>query len=169
LAPCAAACSHADYLQHVKAARSFLEGKDPSPLEALERDMAAASAALAFERAAVLRDKLEALRWLSGHLERLREASCHSAVYPVTGHDGREGWYLIHRGRVRAALAAPQDPGAGQAAARLLEAVYREAEPGAPALDEIDEILLVAGWFRRHRSERERTLMPEQAQAACRG
>jgi excinuclease ABC subunit C len=83
----------------------------------------------------------------------------------VTGHDGRERWYLIHRGRVRAALAAPQDPGTRQAAARLLETVYREADPGPPALDEIDEVLLVAGWFRRHRTERARTLTPEQALA----
>src|SRR5262249_52553803 len=57
LGPCAAACSRAAYGAQVHAARAFLEGTDQSLLEVLERDMTAAAAAEAFERAAALRDK----------------------------------------------------------------------------------------------------------------
>src|SRR5207249_11449013 len=74
LGPCAAACTHAAYEAQLEAARAFLDGRDTSPLESLERDMLAASAALQFERAAALRDRLEPLRWLHRCLERLRGA-----------------------------------------------------------------------------------------------
>src|SRR5262245_7448107 len=122
-APCAAGCTADDYAAGVQPARAFLEGQDASPLEALERAMAEAAAALAFERAGVLRDKLDVLRWLSGCLKRLREASVQRFVYPVAGAGG-EVWYLIRDGRVRAALSAPADEASRAAAARALEAVY---------------------------------------------
>src|SRR5262249_35915234 len=82
-----------DYGAGVQGARAFLEGEDASPLEALERAMAEAAAALAFERAGVLRDKLDVLPWLSGCLKRLREAAVQRFVYPVAGAGG-EVWYL---------------------------------------------------------------------------
>jgi excinuclease ABC subunit C len=164
LGPCAAACTRGDYAGHVEAVLGFLEGRDPSPLEILQRDMAAASAALQFERAAALRDKLDALRWLSKHLERLRQAARHSFVYPVESQDGTVSWYLIHQGRVRAAVPVPRDEAGRQAAAALLRTVYQTAGvPGPLSLEEIDGVLLVAGWFRRHSSERGRTLPPAQA------
>jgi excinuclease ABC subunit C len=166
--PCAAACSQADYAAAVAAARAFLSGRDTSPLDTLEREMRAAAAQLAFERAAALRGRLDSLRWLSRHLERLRQAAGHSFVYPVAGTDGGEAWYLVRQGRVRAALPAPAG-GAGESAAALLGAVY--AGPvvgGAPALEEVDGVLLVAGWFRRHPEERARTLTPAEALARVR-
>ncbi len=71
--------------------------------------MTAASANLAFERAAALRDKLDSLTWLSAHLRHVREASRHSFVYPVRGHDDKEWWYLIHGGRVCAVVPSPSE------------------------------------------------------------
>src|SRR5205085_11335336 len=62
LGPCAGACSRPAYADKVRAAQAFLDGADSSPLQALERDMAAAAAAQAFERAAALRDKPAALQ-----------------------------------------------------------------------------------------------------------
>jgi excinuclease ABC subunit C len=154
LGPCAAACSRADYAGYVRAAVAFLEGKDSSPLETLERDMTAASAALQYERAAALRDRLDPLRWLSDHLRRVREAARPSFVYPVG-----EVWYLIHGGTVRAALPVPRDDAGRRAAAAVLQDVYsKEIPAGPPTLEEIDGVLLVASWFRRHAAERQRTL-----------
>jgi hypothetical protein len=43
------------------------------------------------------------------------------------------------------------------------------AAAGPPGLEEVDGVLLVAGWFRRHPAERERVLEPEAALARCRG
>ena len=132
--------------------------------------MHAAAAAMQFERAAALRDRLDSLRWLSEHLARVREAAQHSFVYPVASEGGPETWYLIRRGHVRAAVPAP-DGAAGRAAVAVaLEAVYTQASdlPGPPGLDEIDGVLLVAAWFRRHPEERQRTRPAEDALGSCR-
>jgi excinuclease ABC subunit C len=169
IGPCAAACTRADYSGQVRAARRFLDGHDPAPMESLERAMAEASAALAFERAAALRDKLDALRWLHEHLTRLRTAGRQSFVYPVAGHESDDRWYLIHGGRVRTALPVPCTENDRQQATVLLKEVFRGGTlPGPPSVDEIDGVLLVAAWFRRHSAERTRTLKPHAALAACR-
>ncbi len=159
LGPCAAACTEADYAARVEAARRFLDGIDASPLAALERDMQTAAATEMFERAAILRDKLKELTWLNGHLDRMRQAARQSFIYPVTGDDGGESWYLIHRGCVRAVLPAPLDAASWDRAGRAIHELYRPGSlvPGPPTLEEIDNVLLVAAWFRRHPAERERT------------
>jgi excinuclease ABC subunit C len=155
LAPCAAACTRHDYGAQVRAARAFLDGSDRTPLETLERDMLEAATALQFERAAALRDKWEALHWLSRHLERLRDAVAQSFVYPVAGHDGTETCYLIRRGRVVAALPRPADD-------ETLRASFSSdrAVPGPLGVAEVDGVLLVASWFRRYPEERKRALTP---------
>lgn len=67
--------------------------------------------------------------------------------------------YLIHRGSVRAEVEAPRT---GEERERL-EQIARDIHPrpgplGAPVLThEIDEILLVAAWFRRFPAELGRT------------
>jgi excinuclease ABC subunit C len=170
LGPCVAACSQADYGQRVRAAGAFLEGRDNSLLTALERDMATAAAAQVFERAAVLRDKLEALHWLRERLERLERArEDHTFVYPVRGLDGNEAWYLIHQGRVKAALPAPRSSAAARSATEALDAVFGRpaAANAALAAHEFDGVLLVAAWFRKHPEERARTLTPWQALDLC--
>jgi excinuclease ABC subunit C len=170
LGPCAAACSRDEYAAGVQAALTFLRGESTAPLDILARDMAAASAALAFERAADLRDRLDVLQWLSDRLRHVREAARESCIYPVRGHDQAELWYLIHGGRVRAVLPAPHDDASRHAAVLQIEATYRgKGEPaGPPGPDEIDGILLVAAWFRRHPAERRRALEPDAAPAAPR-
>jgi excinuclease ABC subunit C len=162
LAPCAAVCTRAEYARQIRAARLFLEGSDASPLEALERDMTAASEALSFERAAALRDRLEVLRWLHERLARVREAARLSCVYPLRGHDGTALWYLIHGGRVRAVLPAPKEDEVSRiAAAAAVRAVYQQPEKAAtPNLDEVDGVLLVAAWFRKHPEELQQTRDP---------
>ncbi len=169
LGPCASACSRADYAGSVRAAVAFLRGSDSSPLEMLEREMTAASAALQFERAAALRDRLEPLRWLSEHLRQVRERPRPSLVYPVSGIDGSQTWYLIDRGQVCAALPAPCDGESRRLAAERIEEVFaRKAPPGPPDLEEMDGVLLVAAWFRRYADERQRALEPAAALALCR-
>jgi excinuclease ABC subunit C len=166
LGPCAAACSRADYGQRVQAARAFLDGQDRTLFAVLERDLGAAAAALAFERAAALRDQLAALRWLDDQLERLRHArERFSFVYPVAGTDGRDCWYLIHAGRIAAVLAAPRNAAERQAAATAIEAVYYRSRLGSrpPTLDQIDAVLLIVGWFRRQPQEYDRIMQPAAA------
>jgi excinuclease ABC subunit C len=169
LGPCAAACSQRDYAEQVRAARAFLEGRDMRALNRIERRMADASLRLDFERAAALRDELEVLRWLSDRLEFMRQARTkHSFIYPVTGHDDKVTWYLIRQAQVRAAITAPYDATTRQSASELIRSVYGKG--GAirrPLSEEIDGILLVATWFRRHPEERRLAIPPRHGLAAC--
>lgn len=64
-APCTGEISPADYRASVDRAVEFLQGRQEEVLSALEREMREASAALNFERAAVLRDRLFAVRSLA--------------------------------------------------------------------------------------------------------
>lgn len=164
LAPCAAACTQSEYAFHVAAARDFLDGKDRSPLDQLRTRMNTAAASLEYERAAVLRDRLDNLTWLFESLERIRLAVRNSFVYPVLGHDGATRWYLVRRGLVRGVLPEPADDEARQQAREKLDEAFGGGAAGVPGLDEVDGVLLVAGWFARHKAERERTLDA----AACR-
>lgn len=161
-APCAAGCSRGSYTAHVQAARAFLAGEDSGALSSLESAMARAAQELAYERAAALRDKLEPIRWLHDHLERLRSAQeRHSFVYPVTSARGRTCWYLIHRGQVRAALREPRTDAERQQVTKRMEAVFEQPLLDGPlAAPAVDGILLVAGWFRRHPEELQKTLAP---------
>jgi excinuclease ABC subunit C len=169
LGPCAAACTRAAYAVQVSAARAFLAGTDTSALKQLQREMAAASEGLAFERAAALRDKLQALRWLHEQLEALREARAKgSFVYPVDGHDGSRFWYLVRGGWTVTAVAAPTESEGHRRVKATLEAVYRpEQAAGAELTERVEGVLLVASWFHRYPEERARVLQPGDAIARC--
>lgn len=170
LGPCAAACSRDDYTAKVEAARGFLQGEDVSLLARVERDMLAASAALEFERAATLRDKYKDLSWLTGRLAFLREArDRHSFIYAVANESGAEHWYLIRRGYVQSVLAAPCDSASRVAACEQIAAIFDPQatwiEPTTP--EQLDGVLLVASWFRRHPEEYARTLTVGEARERC--
>src|SRR5207244_2537643 len=142
-----------------------LRGRDVSLLDTLEREMTAASESLAFEKAAALRDRLDVLRWLEERLGRLRSArDQQSFVYPVRGQDGGELWYLIHGGRVLAAVSAPQDEADARSVRQALHKVFtkRRLEKDPVPAEELDGVLLVAAWFHRHPEEKERVVSPPQ-------
>ena len=155
LAPCAAACTRAQYAFHVAAARDFLEGRDRSPLEQLQRQIHEAAAELQFERAAALLERQQSLEWLWQHLERLREARQISGIYTVPAAQGGRTWYGLKQGVVRRAVSVPTDPSQRQATrADLLRHLAGPSALGVPALHEIDGVLLVASWFRRFPEQR---------------
>jgi excinuclease ABC subunit C len=66
-APCTGEISHTDYAELVREAKAFLSGRSGAVKEQLAREMEAASTALDFERAAVLRDRLAALAAVQSH------------------------------------------------------------------------------------------------------
>ncbi len=169
LGPCAAACTRAGYAAQVSAARAFLAGTDTGLLKTLQREMHAASAELAFEHAAALRDKLQALHWLREQLETLREARAKgSFVYPVQGHDGSRLWYLIRGGWTVTAVAEPADAeGRGRVKGLLEEAYRRDDLAGAERAERVEGVLLVASWFRRYPEERKQALRPDEAMGRC--
>ena len=65
-APCTGEISHEDYARLAAEARDFLSGRSRAVRDLLAREMAEASAALEFERAARLRDRISALSAIQG-------------------------------------------------------------------------------------------------------
>ncbi|HEV3120108.1 MAG TPA: UvrB/UvrC motif-containing protein [Gemmataceae bacterium] len=171
LGPCVGACARRDYMSQVRAAQAFLRGDDMALLETMEREMTAASEALAFERAGGLRDKLEAIRWLHERLERLRTArDKQSFVYQVQGDDGGEMWYVIHGGRVVAVFPRPQSRAERRTLAQAIRKTFNKPLENDPVTSEqFDGVLLVAAWFRRHPDEKKRMLSPQAAMRALKG
>lgn len=156
LGPCIGAVREAEYDAAFKAARGFLEGAHDAPVMLLRARMEQASDALNFEHAALLRDKLQRLEALREQFVRLRFAlESLSFTYIAPGVKGEDRAYVIRRGCVRAE---------GPAAERhALEARVRDASRGARRPQtvpghEVDEVLLVAGWFRKFPKQLEHTI-----------
>jgi excinuclease ABC subunit C len=156
LGPCVGGCSAQQYDDRVRLARAFLDGADDGPMDALRAEMQTASDEMAFERAAMLRDKLQRLESLREQFLRFRFAvETLSFVYPVPGHQGEDRVYLIRRGRVRGEFPRPRSE---QDRTRLLDMVEDafgsvERESTQVPSHEIDELLLLSSWFRRFPAE----------------
>ena len=140
----------------VRTAVDFLEGRTAEPhREGARRDGRRRRTRADFERAALWREKLEALEWLFGAVARLATAlEALSFVYvvrDVTDHrDDRA--YLIRRGLVLAEAPLPRTPIERLAFAASVE---RHTALPAPTLvartaTEMDQLLLVTSWFRQH-------------------
>lgn len=159
LGPCVAAVTSAAYMERVRMARAFLDGTSDSPLEALRAEMHARSERLEYEGAAAYRDKLHRLEALRDQFGRLRFAvESLSFVYTLTGDDGSDRLYVIRRGRVRAELDPPRSDHEQVALDTLLRSIFSDAVEGMQVPShEIDELLLLSSWFRRHPKELERT------------
>ena len=163
LGPCVAGCSVPEYEESVQLARAFLEGRGDGPLERLRREMERAKDGLAYERAALFRDRLLRLSRLRDQFDKIRFAvESLTFVYPVPGWGGDDRVYLIRRGTLRAEVPAPRSTEDRLALQRLIDRVYSPREPpGAPVrTHEVDEILLLSAWFRRHPEELAKTWVP---------
>lgn len=162
--PCAALCTEAEYRRRVALARAFLDGDADEPLRWLDERMLQAAERWNFEYAAQLRDRAWRLEALRDEFSRLREAlDGLSFVYTVAGRDGDDRVYLIRRGTVRASMAAPRTAAERRRLGRLVHEHFAAPEPAGAlvAKHQVDEILLLARWFRSHPAERERTTPPE--------
>jgi hypothetical protein len=124
--------------------------------------MTTAAEAGRYERASHYRDKFEALEWLFGALARLRAAvEGLSFVYAVKDRSGGadDRVYLVRHGVVRAEAPWPRTPIERAAFAASVErhAADLEPAPAARSAGEMDQLLLVMSWFRRHPDEYDAT------------
>ncbi|HEV2131698.1 MAG TPA: GIY-YIG nuclease family protein [Longimicrobiaceae bacterium] len=164
--PCAALCTEAEYRRRIELARAFLDGDADEPLRWLDERMLRAAERWEFEYAASLRDRARRLEALREEFGRLREAlEGLTFLYTVPGEEGEDRVYVIRRGTVRASLPAPTTPAARRRLLRLAEEHFRHPERGGTmvAKHQVDEILLLAHWFRVHPDELARTVPPAAA------
>lgn len=159
LAPCAGLCSEVEYAGRVEQARRFLHGEADDPLRELESRMLDAAGRLEFEHAAAVRNRIGRLEMLRDEFLRLREATERlSFLYAVPGVEGDHRVYAIRAGTVRGVFPAPRT--ARQRRKLLAAMAAHYALPESPAQSNtrqrVEEILLVAHWFRTHPNEHAR-------------
>lgn len=166
LGPCAAACTRGEYDRQVNAAESFLDGFNDEPLTLLQDKMEAAAANQQYELAHRALLTLKSLQYVHRKLTMLASARReYSFVYAVPGYDGCHLWYLVHCGEISAVAATPIGRDAYHAMkptiagwkATLESAADRGHGPFPYTLG------TVASWFRKNKSELERTFAPAQA------
>lgn len=161
LGPCVGAVREDEYLARFRAAKEFLEGVHDAPLAPLRAQMEASSDALDFERAAVTRDKIKRLESLREQFARIRFAlESLSFTYEVKGEKPEESrTYLIRRGRVRDECPTPRSAAERRALDQRVADVLSRVERSNATVPghEVDEVLLVAAWFRKHPKELKKT------------
>lgn len=163
LGPCAGRCSEAEYDARVRLARAFLDGRADEPLRWLAERMNGAADRWEFEYAALLRERLRRLEHLQGEFARLKEAlDTLTFTYRVEGVDGDDRVYLIRRGTVRAILPAPRTAAERRRLRHAAEEHFGRPEQTGALVQrhQVDEILLLAHWFRTRPAEMERTTAP---------
>jgi excinuclease ABC subunit C len=164
LGPCIGASTSHAYTARVNEARAFLDGESDGPMERLHALMLEASERMEFERAASFRDKHERLVALREQFARLRFAiESLSFGYLVSGHDGEDRLYLIRRGRVRAELEKPRAESDWAVVREVASEVFARTQDLTRSIPshEIDEMLVVASWFRMRPGEMATTIGPE--------
>ncbi len=151
--PCAGFVSESSYATRVEAALAFLEGRTIAPIDRAVLAMQGASDSDEFERAARWREKLDQLIWLLSATARARAAvAALTFVYRDPGTFGDDRAYLIRHGVVRSAYPYPTTPLELEAYQGVVRQELDLPDPGPGPLpsQQLDEILLVMAWFRRH-------------------
>ncbi|MDX1928432.1 MAG: GIY-YIG nuclease family protein [Pirellulaceae bacterium] len=163
LGPCIRGCSRKAYEAQVKSAREFLAGKNDDPIAVIEKQMLRAAGNLQFEQALVLREDLRAIEWLSrraGDISRAKNT--YTFVYSVAGFDGQDVWYLIRRGQIEGALAAPKTNAEVTRTHQLVRQWFnQDNHVGTKFIARPETLALVTSWFRNNRPELKNTLKPK--------
>jgi excinuclease ABC subunit C len=171
IGPCAARCTRSEYVDRVEMARAFLAGNADEPIRWISERMSAAAERMEFEHAAMLRDRAARLEMLRDEFSRLREAlEGLSFIYTVPGCEGDDRIYLVRRGTVRRALPAPRTAAERRRLNQAVSEVFDAPEPtdALVAKHQVDEILLVAQWFRTRPDELARTAAPSSSRRLTR-
>lgn len=145
LGPCVAACSSGEYRVQLERARAVLEGRDDEPQQRLLQEMASASAALEFERAGWLRDRLAALESLEEQLERIRGSLVRT---PFLYREGNRVYCICH-----GIVAGEADASDAAALAHLEAQVALSSTAWGLGANQLDEALTIAQWFRGNPGE----------------
>lgn len=155
LGPCTFGCTRGAYDQQVSMARDFLTGSDTQAVDWLEDQMMQASERMHFEQAARLREDLRAVKWLANRVGELATArKSFTFIYAPPSVDHRNVWYLIRKGVVEGAIAAPRTARQREMTERTIEKWLAENNHvGQAFVPRAETLALVTSWFRNQRGE----------------
>jgi excinuclease ABC subunit C len=169
--PCIGAVSQEEYRALVEQIILFLEGKQERIVDDLQRKMAVAAQALDFERAATLRDQIQALHRVIEKQKIIDAAQSDQDVIAFAREDGQacvqtffiRGGKLI--GREYFVLTGTQDEDDLQIMSSFVKQFYDEAAYIPPAIllqHEVDEALIIAQWLRQKRGTKVTVQVPRR-------
>ena len=158
--PCIGAVSQEEYRAGIQALMNFLEGDREPVLEELRAEMLAAAENLEFERAAALRDQLQALEKIAEHQKVVNAAGGDQDVIAFARANGeavvqvffiRDGKLI---GREYFVLEGTEETANTEVVSSFLQQFYDEAPSVPPEIllpEEVDEALILSQWLRSKR------------------
>ncbi len=163
LGPCTFGCTRSAYDQQVDSARRFLIGEDSQAVDWLEDQMAGAAERLHFEQAARLRDDLQAVKWLARRVGDVAVArKSFTFIYQPEAIEHASVWYLIRRGVVEGALAAPKTARQRERASKVIATwLAHDNHVGQQFSPRPETLALVTSWFRNQRARVQEHLAPK--------
>lgn len=152
LGPCVAAVSQEQYRAAARQAEAVLRGQDGSFFEraAARRDQLADQ--LRFEEAAELRDRIRAVEILAVYQQRL-SAFAERNVVVVAPYPGTRTvrLFFVRGGRLVHGVSVETPAGPAELGPLVHDVYGAATEGGTVSRDEVDEMVILDAWLRRHR------------------
>ena len=162
-APCIGAQTKEEYWENINGLMRVLSGHADSVLSDLRAQMEEASEALDFERAALLRDRIQVVAQISARQRLVADIAADQDViaFAQEGSDAVVQMFLIRNGRLVGseyfALEGAEDEAAGEIVSTFLTQFYQDATdiPREVIVPEhIDEARIIEQWLRDRRGGR---------------
>jgi excinuclease ABC subunit C len=159
--PCIGAILEAGYRQMIEDLCQFLEGRTETIVSRLHTEMESAAEDLHFERAATLRDQIQAIDRVVEHQKVISSEKMDSDVVAVARSDGeacvqvffiRSGKLI---GREYFILEGTEDEADGEVISQFIKQFYSEAASIPPQVllpNEVEEVQIIQQWLRTRRS-----------------
>jgi len=171
LAPCIGAVGQEEYRAMIEGLVRFLEGRSEEVIADLEARMRAAADALDFERAALLRDQLRAVRRVVERQKIVAAAGSDQDVIALARDDGNAcvQVFFIRGGRLMGReyflLEGAEAEADREVMAAFLKQFYEEAAYVPPEVvlpQEVDEALVIEEWLRSKRKAKVTLQVPRR-------
>jgi DNA polymerase III subunit epsilon len=166
--PCVGAVADADYRKAAEQAASVLRGHDPTVLEQAAERRDALADALRFEEAAELRDRMRDLEQVVAVQQRLAAFSERNVVLVSPDRQPeRARVLLIRAGRLAEEVSLPLTATPSHLR-HLLRRVFTRPTAAQVSRDELDDLLILDAWMRRHAdTTTEVAVSPDAPEAAA--
>lgn len=174
LGPCIGAVTQEEYRAMIEGLIRFLEGRSDEVVADLERRMRAAADALDFERAARLRDQLQAVQRVVEKQKIVAAAGSDQDVIAFARDDGNAcvQVFFIRGGRLLGReyflLEGAEEEEDREVMAAFLKQFYRDAPYVPPEVilpEEVDEALVIERWLRSKRGAKVTLRVPRRGRA----
>jgi excinuclease UvrABC nuclease subunit len=153
LGPCVGAVSAETYGAAVEEAVGTLRGESTGVLDRAAQHRDELAEQLRFEQAAELRDRIRQLEHVIGVQQRLTAfADRHVVVVTPDRQPDRVRLLLVRAGRLADEVSVPVDATRSHLR-QIVRRVFSHGGAGPVGRDELDDLLILDAWLRKHRDE----------------